>query len=84
MGFNHRLVGYDTPQAMVSAFSRSIFWQRLATAKFIVSNTAKDSKTGKTVLKALQTRDFDSFARLYNGDTTGKYARNLRAKYNKV
>jgi hypothetical protein len=84
MGFNHKIVGYDTVQAMVSAFSRSIFWQRLATAKFIFNNKTTDPKTGMSVLQAVRDKNFDAFARLYNGDTTGRYASNLRAQYNKA
>jgi len=82
MGFNHTIVGYTSAAQMVSSFTESVWSQRLAIISFIENYSTKDGPTGKTVLEALRTRDYDAFARVYNGDKKGIYAARIREKLN--
>jgi len=58
MGFNYRIAGYASINAMVAAMAKSENAQLLAMAKFI---------KGKKLDRALQRRSWVSFARGYNG-----------------
>ncbi len=58
MGFNYRLAGYDSPEAMVRAFADSEVAQIEAMGRFIVARGLDDE------LRAL---DWRGFARGYNG-----------------
>jgi hypothetical protein len=84
MGFNHLLVGYKSAIAMVDAFQDSVWNQRKAVIAFILNNTQRAPKTGLTVKEALLALDYDSFAVIYNGDTTGTYAADLRKRHEKL
>jgi hypothetical protein len=74
MGFNHKKVGYDSPIVMFDTFQKSAGTQIQAMFKFIENN--------KNLLKAAQEKDFYNFARIYNGDKSGKYAGKLETAYN--
>jgi hypothetical protein len=65
MGFNHLAAGYDSVQAMVSEFKLSEFWQIRGMLTFIQAH--------KPMLLALKVKDWDGFARLYNGKNYKKY-----------
>lgn len=59
MGFNHRKIGYQTPQEMVAAFQQDARWHILALFDFF--------RADARMLRGLQTRDFVQFAGVYNG-----------------
>jgi hypothetical protein len=80
MGFNHKLVGYDSAETMALDFSKSAWRQRTAIVAFINNNSQVDSVTGSSLRQAVLNKDFDTFARIYNGDKTGKYARRIKEK----
>jgi hypothetical protein len=82
MGFNAQLVGYGTAFEMAQDFLKSPWRQRTAIVAFINNNEQRDKVTNRTVREAVLDNDFESFARIYNGDTTGKYARKIREKLN--
>jgi hypothetical protein len=73
MGFNHKATGYTDAKTMFNSFKLSADNQIYGMFKFI-ENHAK-------ILKAAQTKDFNSFGRNYNGDRTGSYGRKLEAAY---
>lgn len=62
MGFNHALVGYVTPQAMLSAMSRDVRYQVIALFDFIAGPSGT-----RAALAALRAEDFERFASIYNG-----------------
>ena len=81
MGFNHKYAGYASAREMAEAFQASAWNQRAGIVSFILNYPVKDSVTGKTVLEAARDIDFEAFARVYNGDQTGAYAKRMRDKY---
>jgi hypothetical protein len=78
MGFNHKVVGFSDPFAMVEDFTLSAWNQKSAVIRFFRNYTPRDEVTGKTVDEAVRTRDWDSFARVYNGDKKGIYAKRIK------
>jgi len=74
MGFNHKLVGYDTVQQMVTDFAISESRQLNAMVEFIKSAGLDDE---------LRNHDWAGFARGYNGKgyRRNKYDTRLRARY---
>ena len=75
MGDHYPALGYGSAQAWVDAMSQSEGTQLLAMAKFIGANP--------TMLKALQNKQWASFARLYNGEgyAVNKYDTKLAAAF---
>ncbi len=63
MGFNHRIVGYDTPKQMLDAFSASEGAQVVGFFDFVQYNK---------LATAIQNKDWNAFAKVYNGK--GKFA----------
>lgn len=59
MGFNHKIVGYSSPEKMFEAFSISIEPQIAAMFRFIANK--------KSILEAAREGDFARFAHGYNG-----------------
>lgn len=73
MGFNHLICGYPTATEMVDKM-RTESGQLLVFAIFI--------KTNPGMRKALQVKDWQTFARLYNGPgQVDEYARRMAAAY---
>jgi len=62
MGFNHHLVGYESPRGMFDRFQGDLRWQVVGLFDFV-----KGSGTTSPMLQALQRRRFDDFATHYNG-----------------
>ena len=62
MGFNHALVGYATPRAMLAAMSEDVRFQLIALFDFI----AGPERTRPAVV-ALRRGDLERFAAIYNG-----------------
>lgn len=77
MGFNHKVVGFDTVEAMVTAMVNDEESQLLAMANFI--------KAQKNLLTAMQRSNWTTFARIYNGPAFKKnsYDTRLAAAFNK-
>lgn len=67
MGFNHHLVGYESPREMFDRFQADMRFQILGLFDFV-----KGPGTTSPMLEALQRRRFDDFAAHYNG--TGQAA----------
>jgi hypothetical protein len=59
MGFNHRAIGYASPDAMFAAFAADEKFQLLGFFNFV--------KNDQRQINALRNRDFVAFARIYNG-----------------
>jgi hypothetical protein len=74
MGFNASVVGYSSAEEMFNAFTQSKEIQDLAMLDFLINRKGKDKKTGLTLAQAVKRGDFEVVAKLYNGDTTGRYA----------
>ena len=72
MGFNHKLVGFDTPQAMYNALSSSEAAQIQAFFDFIRSTKLEN---------AARTGQWLTFARGYNGAGQKGYDTKLSARY---
>ncbi|MBZ0285175.1 MAG: N-acetylmuramidase domain-containing protein [Anaerolineae bacterium] len=62
MGFNYKLVGYESVQHMFDAFTRSAHAQILAMFDFV-----KGPSTDSRAIRALQSKDYLTFASIYNG-----------------
>lgn len=62
MGFNYKLVGYESVQLMFDAFARSAHAQILALFDFVKGRSATSR-----AITALQTKDYLTFASIYNG-----------------
>jgi hypothetical protein len=73
MGFNSKIAGYDSAQEMFTAFQSSAGNQAKSMFRLIESNPK--------LLAAVQGKDFAAFARIYNGDSTGRYAGKLKDAY---
>ena len=76
MGFNHSAAGFPTVQEMVRAMTVSEGAQLYAMARFIVTNALH---------RALKVRDWEAFAKGYNGSGYRKnaYHTKLKAAYDK-
>ncbi len=74
MGFNYRIVGYETVQQMVKAFAESEAIQLEAMVEFIKSSNLDDE---------LRDHDWAGFARGYNGKgyKRNRYDERLKARY---
>ena len=59
MGFNHRAIGYASPDAMFAAFANDEKFQLLGFYNFV--------KNDQRQIDALRNRDYVGFARIYNG-----------------
>lgn len=59
MGFNHEAAGFNSALDMVSSFAKGEVDQTRGMLNFI--------KSSPTMMKALKAKDWDTFARLYNG-----------------
>lgn len=73
MGFNSKMVGYNSGQEMFTAFQSSAGNQAKAMFKLIEANAR--------LLSAARSKDFSVFASIYNGDRTGRYAGKLESAY---
>lgn len=62
MGFNHHMVGYDSPRQMFDRFQGDIRFQILGLFDFV-----KGAGTTSPMLEALRRKRFDDFAARYNG-----------------
>lgn len=62
MGFNYPTLGYDSVQQMFDAFSSSERDQVIGFFNFVRGRSAESKR-----IAALQTLEFEAFARLYNG-----------------
>lgn len=72
MGFNHKVAGYASAERMAEAFKAGgEEEQKVSFLRFV-----KDFH--KELLPALVSGDFETFARIYNGDETGRYANRMR------
>lgn len=81
MGFNHKIAGYDSPQAMLVAFSSSAREQVLGMLRFIAGSPR--------LLSALKARDFPRFVAGYNGAPIGssgndRYVSRMRSAYDRL
>ena len=72
MGFNHRTVGYATPQAMFEDFRRDAQAQVRAMFRFMEINGLVDAVRG---------RDFERFANTYNGPLQPAFYAGLMRDY---
>ncbi len=78
MGFNYATLGYASVQEMFDAFARSEREQIIGFFNFVKGRQATSAR-----ITALQTLDFESFARSYNGPGQTEYYGNLiRSVYN--
>lgn len=66
MGFNHARIGYATPEAMYSRFSKSWYAQVIGLLNFVLGDPA--------LAAALNALDWRSVARIYNGPSNIGYA----------
>ena len=76
MGFHYQRIGYGSPRQMLDAFSAGEGAQILGFFDFV------DSSSGNRLTKAIQTKDWYTFAKGYNG--TGKfrdYGDKMKAAY---
>lgn len=62
MGFNHALVGYATPRAMLAAMSEDVRFHLIALFDFIAGPHG-----ARPAVVALRRGDFERFAAIYNG-----------------
>jgi hypothetical protein len=74
MGFHYKKLGYKTAKGMYQAFQKSEVNQVKGFFRFLESE--------KGLLKAARNKDFDTFARLYNGKKNAKaYGSRLEKAY---
>lgn len=74
MGFNFKMIGYNSVQEMFSAFSKDIRYHIMALFDFCNANGTR--------IQYLLTRDFLSFAKAYNGLTAPEaYEQRLQQYY---
>ena len=78
MGFNASSAGYSSATEMFQKTSESFPEQYKGFMAF-----AKNYAGGR-VLEAMKAKDWSTFASLYNGDTTGRYASRMAAAYRKL
>lgn len=67
MGFNHKLLGYESASAMFDAFARSAHAQLIGMFDFV-----KGSASTSRAIRALQAGDFLTFASIYNGQANAQ------------
>jgi hypothetical protein len=73
MGFHAERLGYTNAKAMFEDYSRS---ESIQIEKFIVFLS-----TDSRLSQAVKDKDWSTVARIYNGDTTGRYASHLVQNY---
>jgi hypothetical protein len=66
MGFNHRRIGFDSPEAMFARFSRSWYAQVIGLVNFVLGDA--------DLVRALNDRDWRRVAYIYNGPGNVDYA----------
>jgi len=77
MGFNRKRLGFKSAKEMFLTFQDSPdVAQKIAFLKYVASD--------RRLLKAARSRDFRTFARIYNGDKTGRYASRMEKAYDAV
>ena len=77
MGFNYATLGYDSVQAMFDAFAAGEAAQVAGLFSFIRGRRVPSAK-----MRALQVRDFEAFARYYNGPGQAvHYGSQLQERY---
>lgn len=69
MGFNHKLVGYDTPKEFEEAMKASIENQVDAFIKFVKANK---------LVKAINSTDYHAFAKAYNGPAYAQWGYHVK------
>jgi uncharacterized protein YgiM (DUF1202 family) len=78
MGFNHKMIGYETVQNMFNNFSRDLRYHLFGLFDFFDNN----------MIQALRNHDFVRFARFYNGtgqaQTYGDRIRDYYEAYKKI
>ncbi len=75
MGFNHKFIGYASPQAMFDKFNKDIRYHLLALFDFCKYKPER--------IRYLQKRDFYKFSEEYNGKANPKaYEKRLKLYYN--
>jgi hypothetical protein len=72
MGFNHKVCGFETAKKMAENFELSEANQLRGMMMFIKSNSK--------MFNALKNKDFETFARFYNGATYKKYKYDTKLK----
>jgi RHS repeat-associated protein len=77
MGFNYKLAGFNTVEDFVKA--QSTYEGQVTSFLNFVSNSP-------AILKALQNKDFTTFAKLYNGPSYegGNYDKKMQKEYDKL
>lgn len=74
MGFNHKIIGYDTVQEMFDKFNDGIYYHIAALFDFCKARSVR--------IEYLKKKDFVSFAREYNGPgQPTKYGRWMKSYY---
>lgn len=74
MGFNHKFIGYASPQEMFANFNKDIRYQLMALFDFCKYKPER--------IRYLQKRDFYSFSKEYNGTADPKgYEKRLKMYY---
>lgn len=68
MGFNHELIGFDRPQAMLAYFEADVRYQLLSMFDFVGG-----LRSDAPALRALRRSDYEAFAALYNGPGQARY-----------
>ena len=84
MGFNHKVVGYSSAKAMVESFALGTNTQKLAMLNFLINYRGKDRQSGLNLSEAIRQANFTVVAKLYNGDTTGRYANRMASALNTI
>jgi uncharacterized protein YraI len=72
MGFNFSTLGYTSVQDMFQAFSRSIHAQLIGVFDFV-----RRPNIGSPAIRALQNRDYLTFASIYNGPANARTYQNI-------
>jgi murein DD-endopeptidase MepM/ murein hydrolase activator NlpD len=72
MGFNYKLLGYESVQHMFDSFSRSAHAQLLGMFDFV-----KGPKSTSPAIQALQAKDYLTFASIYNGSGNAETYRGI-------
>jgi hypothetical protein len=84
MGFNHKIVGYESAYAMYRDFKLSEDVQDLAMLNFLINRRGTDKPSGLTLADAVREGNFKVVAKLYNGDTTGTYSNRMSKAHNRI
>jgi hypothetical protein len=75
MGFNYKVLGYPSVEAMWLAFNQSEDAHVFGLFKFL--------ENYKNLLSSTRAKDFYAIAATYNGDKTGTYQNKMQAAYDK-